>query len=91
MRYLRRKYGGDSPNVTGLKALADQLASGLSESVTITGHTFEGGSAQGVVTFERLAYLAAVEALIIELDPDNAPDEPASTRYADFRHNTLET
>lgn len=79
-QYLRRKYAGD---VNGLKALANQVAESAVAAVTITGQTFEGGSAQGTVTFEKLAYLAAVEAVILELDSD-AP-RPSIAAVAYFR------
>ena len=89
-RYLRRKYTGD---VNGLRRLADTVATtgGAFESVTITGQGFEGGQASGALTFEPLAYLAAIEALIIELDPDNTPAGPSPSRLADFSAGYLQT
>lgn len=68
-RYLRRTYAA---NVPGLKSLAASVAERATKAVTITGQTFEGGSAQGTVTFEPMAYLAAIEDVIAELD-DSAP------------------
>ena len=50
--YLRRKYTND---LQGLKNLADTVAASAFEHVTITGQSFEGGSAQGQVSFEKLA------------------------------------
>lgn len=79
-RTLRRQYAG---NLNGLKTLADQVAATATGEVTLTGHTFEGGSATGVVTFERLAYLAAVEDLITEQDPTASPPAP-NYAYARF-------
>ena len=87
-QYLRRKY---ATNVEGLKTLADRIAESAVKSVTITGQTFEGGSAQGQITFEKLAYLSAVEQLILELDPDNTPTAPAAVSYADFSSSQTET
>lgn len=87
-QYLRRKYLND---LAGLKTLADRIAEGAFAAVTITGQTFEGGSAQGTVTFEKLAYLGAVEQIIAELDPDHTPMAPAAVRFADFRDTSLET
>ncbi|MBC7366753.1 MAG: hypothetical protein H7343_08055 [Undibacterium sp.] len=88
-QYLRRKYAGD---LIGLKRLADTIATnGAFESVTITGQGFEGGQASGALTFEPMAYLGAVEALILELDPTGTPGGPAPTHYADFSRGYLET
>ena len=87
-QYLRRRYLND---VAGLKALANRIAESAFATVTITGNTFEGGSAQGTVTFEKLAYLGAVEALIVELDPDNAPVVPPAGRIMDFSQRCVET
>jgi hypothetical protein len=87
-QYLRRKY---ATNVEGLKTLADRIAESAVKAVTITGQTFEGGSAQGVITFEKLAYLNAVEQLILELDPDNTPKAPPAVAFADFSSSHLET
>jgi hypothetical protein len=87
-QYLRRKYASDVP---GLKTLANRIAESAFAAVTITGQTFEGGSAQGTVTFEKMAYLSAVEQVLAELDPDNTPTAPAAVRFADFRDSYLET
>lgn len=87
-QYLRRKYASD---LQGLKSLADRIAESAFAAVTITGQTFEGGSAQGTVTFEKLAYLSAVEAIIAEIDPDNTPTAPAAVAFADFSDSQLET
>lgn len=87
-QYLRRKYAADVP---GLKTLADRIAESAFRAVTITGQTFEGGSAQGQITFDKLAYLGAVEALIAELDPDNTPTAPAAVTFADFSGAYTET
>jgi hypothetical protein len=79
-QYLRRTY---ADNINGLKALAAQVAESAFSAVTITGQTFEGGSAQGTVTFEKMAYLTAVEAVIAELDT-TAP-RPSIAAVAYFR------
>ncbi|HEX2101898.1 MAG TPA: hypothetical protein VHF69_14595 [Candidatus Synoicihabitans sp.] len=87
--YLRRKFRNDIP---GLKALMESVATGaLGTTVTIIGSTFEGGSANGVVTFERLEYLAAIMAVLDELDPADAPEQPTNVRHADFSYSQLET
>lgn len=86
--YLRRKYADDVP---GLRTLMEEVAACLSESVTLTGNSFEGGSASGQITFERLAYLGAIMEVLDELDPDNAPEAPQPVRHADFSFGPLET
>lgn len=78
--FLRRKYAADLP---GLKALAEKVAGSSFKAVTITGNSFEGGSAQGVITFEPLEYLGACEEILLELDPD-APAPAGSTVEAVF-------
>ena len=85
--YLRRKYKDDVP---GLKALADQVATGAFEAVTITGNAYEGGNAQGAITFEPMEYLAGVEAVIRELDPYDS-DAGDSTMHSTFACRRVET
>jgi hypothetical protein len=85
--YLRRKY---ATNVQGLKALAEQVATGAFEAVTITGNGYEGGTAQGQLTFEPMEYLAACEQLIQELDED-APQPPSLVMHSDFSCRRVET
>lgn len=68
-KYLRRKYANDLP---GLKALAESVADGAFDAVTITGNSYEGGSASGQVSFEPLEYLSAVEDIIEEMDDSGA-------------------
>jgi hypothetical protein len=80
-QYLRRKYQN---NVAGLKALAASIAESAFEAVTITGHAAEGASVQGQLTFEPIAYLACVEALILEMDPDNTPEAPSDASVINF-------
>lgn len=86
--YLRRKYANDAE---GLRTLMDTVASCLDETVTLTGNSFEGGSASGQITFERMAYLAAIMDVLDEIDPDNAPEAPPAVRHADFSCGPLET
>ncbi len=74
--YLRRKYALD---LLGLKALADRVVVAATQAVTITGTAHEGGSGQGTITFEPMAYLAAVEEIIAEFDPDAPPPAPISS------------
>jgi hypothetical protein len=88
-QYLRRTY---AQNVAGLRVLAQTVfENGAVNAVTITGHAFADGSAQGQITFEPLAYLAAIEAVIAELAPDDTPAGPAPVRYADFGCSYLQT
>ncbi len=72
-RYLRRKY---ATNLAGLKTLADTVAGGAFESVTITGSGYEGGNDTGQITFEPMEYLAALEEIIAEMD--STVPQPAS-------------
>ncbi len=85
--YLRRKY---SENVEGLKALADTIAEGAFEAVTLTGNAYEGGSASGQITFAPMEYLAAVEELISELDP-TAPQPAPLVMHSTFAHRPVQT
>lgn len=85
---LRRKYTAD---VVGLKRLWEKVATEATEYVEITGNSYEGGSASGSVVFERLAYLAALEAALTELDPAGTPTPPPSGTFADFSHGFLQT
>lgn len=87
-RALRRKYAND---VLGLKKLWEQVFGCSTEFVLINGNAYEGGSASGVVLFEPLEYLAAVEALLSELDPTGTPLAPPAGALADFRCTFLQT
>lgn len=88
-QFLRIKYSEDAK---GLRALIVNLGDGAAgEAVLITQHTFEGGNAAGQITLEPLAKLQAAMDVLAEIDPDNMPDAPASTQYADFRYGILET
>lgn len=80
-QYLRMKYTGQVP---ALRALADKIAEGAFEAVTLTGQQFEGGSHQGQLVFPAMLYLQAVLQLIAELDPDNTPVAPCATVFPDF-------
>ena len=86
-RYLRRKYAND---LEGLKTLAETVAGSAFSTVTITGNAFEGGSANGQITFEPLEYLGAVEDLIAELDPE-APAQASSVIHTDYSCRPVET
>jgi len=87
-KYLRRKYANDA---TGLRLLADTIATGAFEAVTITGNSYEGGSASGQITFEPLAYLSAVEDVIAEIDPDNVPAPAPMVMESTFCHRPVLT
>ena len=78
-QYLRRKYASD---LAGLKTLADTIAASATESVTLTGQTFEGSSHQGVLVFASIDYLAAIEAVIMEIDPSPVIPPPSNTHAA---------
>lgn len=81
-KYLRRRY---ATNLAGLKALADKYWADTSEdTVTITGQSFEGGQANGMITCPRGLLLDVVEDLIAELDPDNAPRLRPTSSVARF-------
>jgi hypothetical protein len=56
-------------SATDLRAKMLEVASGAFEQVTITGTGFEGGNAQGMVTFPQTDYLAGLMKLIRYLDP----------------------
>lgn len=78
---LRMKYRNDT---TGLRALWQTVFAGSTEFVEITGTSFEGGSTNGVQVLDRLEYLAAVQAVLLELDPDTTPAPPAGNAYANY-------
>lgn len=70
LMYLRRKYTVSGVlNLASLNALADQVASSAQEEVIITATTFEGGSHQAQLKFDKLALATAIEQLIQEADP----------------------
>ena len=76
-QYLRRTYASDVP---GLRALAEQLVKELSDTVTITSQSFEGGSHSGQITMPPGLKLQAVEELIAELDAaGTVPRAPRSS------------
>ena len=87
-QYLRRTNVGDD-GLAKLKALADTLFGSATNEVTITGNSFEGGTASGVVTFPKMAYLQAVEELILELDPTNTPTAPDQSAIVDFSYRRV--
>lgn len=84
---LRMKYRTD---LTGLRRLWETVFAGSTEFVEITGTSFEGGSANGVQVLDRLEYLAAVQAILLELDPDTTPAPPAGNAYANFSCGPLQ-
>jgi hypothetical protein len=86
-KYLRRKYAAD---LDGLKTLADSIATGAFEAVTITGNQYEGGGADGQITFEPLEYLAAVEDVIADIDPA-APAPASLVMHSDFSQRPVTT
>lgn len=84
--YLRR-----TKTLAELKALMAKVGEeALGETVTLTGNSFEGGTASGVITFPRMAYLSAIMAIIDELDPTNAPTRAPTQSHADFSLGRIE-
>lgn len=81
-QYLRRTYAS---NVPGLRALAEQLVAELTDNVTITSQTFEGGSHSGQITMPPGLKLAAVEELIIELDTEGTAVRRTTQSVVYFR------
>lgn len=78
-RYLWRKYKPrGAEGVSELKTLADEVFAEASETVTITGTSYEGGSANGSITFDKAILGRAIEKLLEALDPDYLPP-PAAT------------
>lgn len=78
---LRRKYAGD---LVGLKALADEVDNdGATDPTILTGQNFEGGGHTSQVAFDPMAKLAAIEAVIAEMDP-TAPLPAPDRTYARF-------
>lgn len=87
--YLRIKY---EDGVAGLRTLITEIGDGAAaEPVLINQQGFEGGQATGQITLEPLARLQACIDVLRELDPDNMPDEPAPTTFADFSLGCTET
>ncbi len=88
---LRFLYAADIP---GLRALITELMAPtgpVQEGVMVTQLSHEGGQASGQVVLKALEKLAAAMDLLRELDPDNVPALPASTRYGDWSRGCLET
>jgi hypothetical protein len=84
---LRIKYAGD---LTGLRRLFTEVMAGATKFVEITGTSFEGGSAQGVQIFDRIEYLAAVKAVLREMD-STLPAPPPAGALAHFGYSPLQT
>lgn len=85
---LRIEYTGDP---AGLRALWKKVFSQSTEFVEITGNAYEGGSATGTHILHRLEYLAAVQAILAELDPTGTPVAPPTSTFADFRTGWVQT
>lgn len=87
-KYLRRKYAG---KLEDLKILAESVAAGAFDKVTITGNAYEGGSASGEVTFAALEYLSAVEDVIADMDDSVAALAAPMVMHATFAHRPVLT
>lgn len=85
MRYWRRQVSEGAMDVDDLRDLATSLYSVDDAEVTITETGFERGViTKGVVNIPKWAIGAALEALIAELDPDNAPTVPSTEQGTNF-------
>ena len=94
LQYLRRTYfvSGTTWNVAALKALADTAFATATNEVAITGTSSEtGGAASAVVKFDKALLLAAIEELLLEVDPDNTPAAPPSGFTPDFSYRPVQT
>lgn len=94
LQYLRRKYfvSGTTWDVASLKALADTAFSTSTEEVVITSTSSEAaGAASGAVRFDKAILLAAIEELLLEVDPDNTPAPPAAGYVPDFSYRPVQT
>ncbi|MDP1580720.1 MAG: hypothetical protein Q8M02_10595 [Candidatus Didemnitutus sp.] len=74
-QYLRMKYRAD---IVGLKRFADEIFCEATDTITLTGQSFEGGSHTGVINCPRGLLLQAIMETIAELDPTVAPPAPNS-------------
>jgi hypothetical protein len=93
-QFLRIKFlvGSPSPNVEGLRAYIAALGDGeASDAVVINSMSFEGQASTGQVVLEPMARLTAALSVLAEIDPDNTPPAPTTTRYADFSRGFLDT
>jgi hypothetical protein len=88
---LRITYAADIPGLRAIITALMAAGGGADDPVVITQMGFEGGQGTGQVTLEPLAKLQACIEVLRELDPDNVPAAPASTRFADLSFGTLET
>ncbi len=79
---LRIIYAAD---LAGLRQKIAELHAAAESAVAITSSAFEGEQSAGQLVLEPLEKLNAAIALLRELDPDNAPAQPAAVVYADFR------
>lgn len=80
-RYLRRKFAGDA---AGLQALADEVFSSATQTVTITAVQFHGSVGSGQIQFDRTVLGVAIEAVLEELGVGAEPPGEAMADYADW-------
>ncbi len=73
MAYLRRTH-----TLPQLKALSVECFNEVSDVVTLTTNSYEGGSAGGTITFEKAVIGLACERLIAELEPSSQSPQKAS-------------
>ena len=91
--YLRLKHYQSATqdwNVPALKALADTAFTAGTREVVINSTSSEaGGSASGVVSFNRLVLLQAVMDLLREVAPDALPPEAPTGHVVSFGERYL--
>jgi len=88
-QYLRVKHGTGATAIAILRQLMDQLAGEATDSVTLTGGTFEGGQHTGQVNFPKIMYLQCVLSRLSELDP-TIETGALSVTFASFNSRFLE-
>lgn len=87
LQYLRRTYYLPATqlwNVPALRAIATKAYEEASEQVTIISSGSELGSTTGQITFDKWLLIAAVEQLLLEVDPTNTPAPPPRGYLPDY-------
>ena len=87
LQYLRRTYYLPATqlwDLPKLKAIATAAYAEASEQVTIVATASDLGSTTGQVTFDKWLLIAAVEQLLLEVDPDNTPAPPSRGYIPDY-------
>jgi hypothetical protein len=88
--YLRRTYYQSGPgtwNSAALIALSATVFAAATKEVTITGTSTEaGGAASGVLKFDKMVYLQAIEALLQAECADALPPVDPPSTITNFGH-----